>query len=351
MHLMLLLTLLAQAPPTEADDSRFRVEKVAAGVYAVLRQEPPSLIFEPNNVFIINDDDVIVVDTNFTPGSARATLAELRKLTDKPVRYVINTHWHDDHITGNQVYRDAYPGVEFVAHRTALDDMPAVGATNRKQLHEGAAAFADALRARVAKNDSMLGGELTPDERAAYLSDVRHLDGYVAEMDGIRIVAPTVIVDERLTIYRGSRTIDILHLGAGHTRADLVVHLPTDNIVIAGDLVVWPVPLVGSTSYPAAFAVTLQRLLELQPAMIIPGHGPILRDDAYVQQLVRLMTSIRDQTQAAVAKGLTLEETRKAVDLQEFVDLFAGDSRMRRFIFQSYVAHPGVAAAYAQSKR
>ena len=350
MNFILLLTLLT-APQGEASEARFRVEKVADGVYAVLRQEPPSLIFEPNNVFIVNDDDVIVVDTNFTPGTARATLAELRKVTDKPVRYVINTHWHDDHITGNQVYRDAYPGVEFVAQRTALDDMPAVGAANRKQLREGAAKFADALRGRIEKNDSMLGGELTPDERAAYRSDVRHLDGYVAEMDEVEIIAPTVVVDERLTIYRGSRAIDILHLGAGHTRADLVVHLPSDNLVIAGDLVVWPVPLVGSTSYPAAFAETLERLLDLQPAIIVPGHGPILRDVTYVKQLIRLMSSIRDQTQAAVTKGLTLDETRKAVDLEDFVELFAGDSRMRRFIFQNYVANPGIAAAYAQSKR
>jgi cyclase len=158
-------------------------------------------------------------------------------------------------------------------------------------------------------------------------------------------------VDDRLTLQRGNRTIDILHLGGGHTRADLVVHLPSEGIVISGDLIVWPVPLVGSTSYPADFAASLEKLIALQPRIIIPGHGPIMRDDAYAKQLVRLLSSIRDQTATAVAKGLTLEETRKTVNLDEFRTLFAGDSPMRRFIFHNYVTLPGIAAAYAQSKR
>src|ERR1700694_3060737 len=86
----------------------FELVKVADGVYAATRKEPPGLTVNGNSVFIINDEDVIVVDTTLTRATAKEEIAARRKLTTRPVKYVINTHWRDDHIMGNQAYRDAY---------------------------------------------------------------------------------------------------------------------------------------------------------------------------------------------------------------------------------------------------
>ena len=149
--------------------------------------------------------------------------------------------------------------------------------------------------------------------------------------------------------YRGRRVIDIRHFGRGHSGADLVVHLPLEHVVISGDLVVWPVPLVGSTSFPTEYRASLERALELRPAIIVPGHGQVLRDDAYARLLVRLLASISEQTAAAVARGETLEQARKSVNLEEFRKQFAGDSQLKSFIFSFYVAGPGVAAAYREA--
>src|SRR6478672_8894632 len=96
----------------------FKVERLADGVYAVIRQDAVGFMVDANNVFIINDNDVVVVDANGAPGITREVIAALKKTTTKPVRYVINTHWHDDHIRGNKGYRDAYPGVEFIGQST-----------------------------------------------------------------------------------------------------------------------------------------------------------------------------------------------------------------------------------------
>src|SRR6187455_927244 len=87
------VTLSAQA---ERPTRSFKVEKIADGIYAVIRAEPASLWFNPNNVFIIGKRDCIVIDSNLTSEHTREVLAELRKLTDKPVKYVVNTHWHED---------------------------------------------------------------------------------------------------------------------------------------------------------------------------------------------------------------------------------------------------------------
>ncbi len=331
----------------------FEVQKVADGVYAAIRKEPLGLWFEANNVFIINNDDVIVVDSNISIASTKDIIAALRKLTSKPVRYVINTHWHEDHIIGNQVWREAFPGVEFIGHASTQIDFPATGAANRKQAIEGGPGLVKLMRESLEKNKSLGGGELTDEERAGYAETARLIERYVAEAPQFRIVLPTLAVEDHLTLHRGDRVIEVRHLGRAHTAADLVVHLPRENITIAGDLVVWPVPLVGSTSYPADYGATLEKLLALRPAIIVPGHGPVMRDDAYVKQIVRLLTSIKQQVEAAVARGETLEQTRKSVNIEEFRRAFAGDSKFKAFVFANYVTGPAVTAAFreAASKR
>jgi cyclase len=132
-----LLLVFVPASATEAGRTPFKVEAVAPGVYAVLSLDPLGLANHSNAVFIINDDDVILVDTQFTLERTRAVLAELRKLTDKPVTVLVNTHWHDDHTFGNQVVVDAFPKVDVVAQKRTKDDMLGIGVENRKQQVEG----------------------------------------------------------------------------------------------------------------------------------------------------------------------------------------------------------------------
>ncbi len=350
---VLLFTLLLLSPlPAFAQTENFEMVKVADGVYAAIRKEPPGLTVNGNSVFIINERDVVVVDSTLTPGTAKEEIAALRRLTDKPVRYVINTHWHDDHIMGNQAYRDAFPGVEFIAHARTREYLPTTGLSNRKMAMspQGYPGFIAALKDSVEKNQSVFGGPMDEEERAAYLGSIQIAERYMAENPKAEVILPTITLEDRLTLYMGSRTIDIRYLGRGHSSADLVVHLPKEGIVVAGDLVMWPVPYVGNPqSHPGDWSATLERLIALRPTVIIPGHGPVLRDDAYVKQMARLFASIRQQVEAGVARGEKLEQLRKSVNLSEFEKLFVGDSRMRRDIFGSYVAGAGIAAAFSDA--
>lgn len=332
-----------------AQTEKFEMVKVAEGVYAAIRKEPPGLTVNANVVFIINADDVVVVDTTLTPGTAKEVLAALRKLTNKPVRYVVNTHWHDDHIMGNQVYAEAFPGVEFIAHANTRDYLPTTGLANRKQAmsEQGYPQFIAFLKNRLEKGEGISGRPMSEEERATYASDLQIAERYMAENPGVRIVVPNVTVEDRLTLHRGERIIDIRHPGRGHTSGDIVVHLPKEGILITGDLVVWPVPYVGSPqSHPGDWSATLDKLVALRPTAIIPGHGPVLRDDAHLKLMSRLFASIKQQVEAAVGRGETLEQTRKSVKLDEFQKLFAGDSQMRNDVFTSYVTGPAVAAAF-----
>lgn len=120
--------------------------------------------------------------------------------------------------------------------------------------------------------------------------------------------------------------------------------------MIAGDLVVWPVPLIGSDqSHIADRSATLEKLLALRPAAIVPGHGRVLRDDAYVKLMADLLRFVKKQAEAAVARGQTSEQARKSVQLADFQTKFAGDSAVRKAVFSNYVEYPGVAAAFHEA--
>ena len=126
---------------------------------------------------------------------------------------------------GNQVYRDAFPDVEFIAHTRTLEYLPTTGLTNRKMAmsEQGYPGFIAFLRKQLAENKSVFGGPMDEEERVTYASDLKIAERYMAENPGAVIVLPTITVDDRLTLHRGNRIIDIRYLGRGHTSGDLVV--------------------------------------------------------------------------------------------------------------------------------
>lgn len=347
---VVLAVVAAAGVALAAQASNFDVQQLADGVYAVIRREPAGFMVDANNVFIIGDSDVVVVDSNGSPGITREVLAALRRITPKPVRYVVNTHYHDDHIRGNAVYRDAFPGVDFVAHSFAKSYLPDQGAVNRRSFLDGAPGFVQQLKGLLKDGKSLAGGPLSDDERVSMTADVALAEYVLADGAAAEAILPTITVDDRLTLKRGRHTIDIRHLGKGHTAADLVVHLPADNILITGDLVVWPVPLVGDPqSHIGVWSESLKAALELKPRVIVPGHGMVLKDPRYLDLLSRMFGSINDQVTALVGRGETLESVRKTVNVEEYRKQLAGASAMRGLLFTSYVLRPAVGAAYRQA--
>lgn len=344
--IVILLLAVSAAFAQQAKERSFDVQKVADGVYAVIRREPVSFWFNANNVFIVGKHDVIVVDANLTTAYTKEVLAALREITDKPVKYVINTHWHEDHIIGNRAYRDAFPNVKFVGHRSTLKDLPEIGSANRQGSLKNGRGFVGMLEANLEKGESIAGGAITDEERAGYASDIKFVGSYLAESSTFEIIMPDVLVDDRLEIRQDWRTIEVLFFGRAHTGADLVVNLPAEKIAITGDLTVYPVPLLGSTSYPLEYASTLEKLKALDSRTYIPGHGPVMKDDGFLDKMITLATVVRDRAKAAYKAGETIEQMRAKFDLADQQKLFAGDSRHKGFIFRNYVTLPATAAAH-----
>jgi glyoxylase-like metal-dependent hydrolase (beta-lactamase superfamily II) len=162
-------------------------------------------------------------------------------------------------------------------------------------------------------------------------------------------VLPTLLVTRELTLYRGERTIEIRHITRGNTAGDLVVWLPKERVVITGDLVVYPTPYVFD-SYIGDWVTSLDSLKALDAAVLIPGHGPVLRDYRYVDMVSRALRAVQGQVGAAVARGLELDSIRKVVKLDSLRAEFVGNDRVSRFPWGYSFLGPAIARAYEEAK-
>lgn len=353
----LLCVAAGAAAASEPAPPGFSVETLAPGVFALVRTKAPGFFLDSNVLFVVNDDDVLVVDANLTPSSAEASIAALRKLTPKPVRYLVNTHRHHDHVGGNEVYRREFPGVEIVGSSAMRDDLESAGQATMDGWTGWAAEMAATIPKMLESGKGYGGQPLTAEERASLEGDLAAARALVADAPRMHVVAPTLTVADRLTLRRSAgkapRTIEIVALGKGHTRGDLVVWLPQERIAATGDLLVAPVPLVGGDqSYVEEWIGTLDRLQALGATTYLPGHGAVQRGDAQLTLYRDFLRAALDETRAAMAKGLSAEEALAtdgasgAIDLASFRDRMAGASPVLRMLFANWGRVPAVTALY-----
>src|SRR2546425_9230044 len=212
----------------------FDIIKVADGVYGA---NGKSGVYS-NGAFIVNKDDVVVVDTHLRPSWARDLIAEIKKVTDKPVRYVVDTHWHPDHVQGNQSYVSAFgPNVEYLAQHNTRDDMihkgiPSVQESLTKDVPEAI----KQLEQAIATGNGPDGKPLTDQQKAGLPATLASQKAYLEELKQIRIVLPTITFDRSLILHKPDRDVHVYFLGKGHTRGDVVVYLPKEKEVMTGDL-------------------------------------------------------------------------------------------------------------------
>jgi cyclase len=344
-----LLLCASSSRAGQVSGKSYDIVKLADGVFGFVWSEPLRDPIEGNSLFIINDSDVVVVDTGILPGSARAMVAELEKLTDKPVRYVINTHWHDDHVNGNQVYQDRWPGVEFIAQRNTRTDVIDRVINERDSILAGMQPVLDKYQRWA---DTGLDDEGKPlvekrRNRAREIADLYRM--CIPEFETLRPVPPTLTFDDSLVIHRGRRIIKICCLGRGNTRGDTVILLPKERIAATGDLMVYPIPF-GIGSYYKEWIETLARVDSLDVDTMFFGHGPPQHDRAFLHAVQDLLRGLTVEVDKAVASGATLEETQARVTLSDWKERFAQGDEGRARAFDAFFVQPAVERAWRQAR-
>lgn len=239
----------------------FVLKEVGPGVYAAI--DGPEHKSGSNSGFVIGDDGVLVVDAFFNVDAARALVGEIHRLTQKPIRYVVNTHYHADHTGGDQALREA--GAIIIAHRN--------------------------VRGWVRTYNVRLFGEsITPDLKARIEA----------------LPLPDLVTDKDLTIWLGSRKVVVTTV-LGHTGGDLTILVPDAKVLFTGDMLWRKVPpnlIDGSVKEWAATDADFARMAGADRMTYVPGHGDVatLKD---VEDFRRYLTDLERLVAEGRAKGLS----------------------------------------------
>lgn len=326
----------------------FDTVEVGPGVYAFVSPETNGPIPSGNVVAVVGDDGVLVVDSGRFPTLARRIVAEIHRRTDKPVRYVVHTHWHLDHIAADGVFREAFPSAIFVGHeftRRKIVDKQTPYVRDLAATDEG---YVKYLEERIASGKRRDGSPLSDEDRRRLASQIGDLRLEMVELSGASVVAPSLTFESGLDVHLGRREVRVMFLGKGNTAGDTVVVVPDARVVVTGDLLVSAVPY-GYGCHPAAWIETLDRLMSLDVAAIVPGHGPVQHDWEYAKKVSALLKALRAQVAEAVAQGATLEQVHERVDLSQFRKSFAGDRSDRAAAFGDYFEYSAVERAYQEA--
>jgi cyclase len=329
---------------------------LADGVHAIRHEDAPDAFPQGNTTVIVGEREALVIDSCYLPSSAEKDVAQIRQWTTKPVRYLVNTHWHYDHTMGNGVYRDAFPGITIVAH---VETRRQIAGYN-PQWFEKFPGRADQFRAAITSGKAANGRTLSETEIAEYESALTGLEPVGREFQPLAArtdLAPDFGFSDELDIDLGGREVRLLHLGRGNTAGDVVAWLPTEKILAAGDLLDHPVPYL-SGGYPVEEIATLEALARLDADTIVPGHGRVLKagdGTAYLGQVTDFLRAVVAAVDAEIHRagaGQGKLDVVKAAVLERFPvaewrERFAGDDQETRDFFEGFALDGAITAAYA----
>ena len=200
---------------------------------------------DPNTGIVIGDDAVLVADTQATPAMAADVIRRIREVTDKPIRYVVLTHYHAVRVLGASAYRPQ----EIIASQDTRDLIVERGEQDKA-------------------------------------SEIGRFPRLFRDVETVPagLTWPTMTFTGRMTLWLGKLEVQLLQLGRGHTKGDTVVWLPGERAMLAGDLVEFDATPYAGDAYFQDWPHTLERIAALQPLALVPGRGPALQGQAQVAQ-------------------------------------------------------------------
>jgi cyclase len=269
------------------------VEEVADGVFAYV--QPDGSWFINNTGFVRGARTVLSVDTCSTERRTRQYLAEMTRLAGDAPRTLVNTHHHGDHTNGNSLL----PFATVIGHRRCREEIVRAGILDPTGLFE-----------------PVEWGDLSP-------------------------APPFVVFDEHLTVYVDDEPVELIHLStSAHTANDVVAWLPGPRVLFAGDLVFngcTPFALMGSL---AGSLEALDRIMELEPVVVVPGHGAPA-DLAAVARCGEYLRTVQTHAERTFAEGLSPLESARHFDGSDFADLLDPE-RLAGNLHRAYAELAGV---------
>lgn len=312
---------------------RYEVENVAPDIYVLKPRINDYRWVTSNIIVVINAEDVLVVDSGLLPDAAKAAITEIKKLTTKPVRFLVNTHWHGDHWQGNETFAASYPGLEIISAEEGYKGMSRNGMmwVNKFYLRYFQQ-MADGYEKSLKDGKSDDGKPLTETQRSQMTEGLTQLRQDISSIRNLKPKLPTLTFSEKMTLRKGGREFQFHYLGIGNTIGDAVIYLPQEKILIPGDLVVSPSPY-ESGSFSKEWVITSKKLRDFPFQTLIPGHGEVQHDGGYLDFLNAFYTEIFKQMNAAYLSGkVSMDEAKATVTHQSVINELAKNPVYPEFI-------------------
>lgn len=290
---------------TQPASQTHKIQQVAPGVYSLIGSG--AIETRSSSAVLVNQDDVIVIDTHITPAAGRALIAAIRTITDKPVRYVVNTHHHFDHIDGNQVFT---PMADIIGHQTArqlvLGDI----------LHKGVANDQiAALPGQIEELRRRAAAESNPATKAQLQQRLAAQEGYAESLKELKPTPPNVTFTDHMSVFRGDREIQFHFLGRAHTNNDIVIYLPRERVIVTGDMFEGPVTGYLGEGWVNEWPQTLERLKAFDFDTVMPGHGEPFTGKERIDYFQAYLRDLWQQGQKLHDQRVPAAEAAKRIDL------------------------------------
>ena len=314
---------------TQAADQLRRLERLTDRVYVAL--QPHDQRFDDCNVSVVlRSDHVLIVDAPTDHEFIQQLVTDLKILTDLPVRYLVNTHWHGDHTQGNATFRNLLGDqLTIIGHRSLIEDVPTRAAQDFNDRIARLEAQIPLAKQQLEKGLSLSGRALSLQEQADQQDAIANTETWLANNRDVVFLGPTLGYEQQLVLGDDTVPVHLIHVAA-HTRGDTLVVVPGENLLIAGD-VIDEVPFAGH-GFPRAWLQALNKIQnEIKPTTIVPGHGaPVELKE--IAPLIHYFESLVNQVSSGIAGGASLDELRSAVNVDESRKRLVGDDpRAQRF--------------------
>jgi cyclase len=280
----------------------YALDEVAPGVFVAIAQGVPYYV--ANSVVVVGEDAVLLADSSAGTNEARALREAIRRVTDRPVRYVVDTHFHFDHALGHA----AFPEALTIGHATTRAGL--VLGVRQPTL----ARNLTGMTGRIADLETEAATEKDGARKAQLRGQATALETYRRQLAALTPSPSNLTFGQSLTVWLGDREVRVLHLGRGHTGGDTVVYLPKERLVCTGDLFNGYIGYMGD-AYVDEWADTLGRLAELDFETVVAGHGKPFRGK---EALPAVQACLRDLWRQAVSfktSGLSAAEAATGIDL------------------------------------
>jgi glyoxylase-like metal-dependent hydrolase (beta-lactamase superfamily II) len=305
----------ARAMAVEGVPRLFDIEKVAPGVYAAVAK--PAALINCNAAIFENANDLLIVDTHSKPSAVISLVSQIKRdVSQKPVRYIVNSHFHWDHTQGTPTYRRIMPHADVLSSEATRRLISENGSERLKRSLEE-------TQRSIARYEAAARDAKTPEQKQWYTQAIREAKDYLNEMKNYAPELPNVTLSDDLIIHDKAHDLHLAFRGKAHTAGDVIVYCPQKKVIATGDALHGFAPFIAD-GYPTEWPNTLLRFAQFDFDHVIGGHGGVQQGKARLYQMAQYIDELTTSIRTMKSRGTPIEKIQASLPVEKIASLRDG---------------------------